>query len=319
MSSTISPSPQSQDEFVRQMRERFLVLPPSTWGMEPTPECPEVYGVLMEWQYDGVTLTLAVFCDGSASLYGSHGNGIIGGDADAHARNEARALVRSAGQFHPYAAPASEFPYPAPGHVRFYLLTYGGVRVLEAPLASVDDGPDQYTGLYFRGMAVFERLLICTGEHPDPEEGAAVRRCELSGAEGYVHCLLTCMSWGLSASLTLTAARPVPDLATLAAGNDYLREWLATHAFPYRSLDGRSVIRALRGAAGIKGLPFFTRRGEYCILYETDVGEVVPCVFDVVVTPFDRSATVTLASHHDPRVTALRHTHEQARDGAPSG
>jgi hypothetical protein len=318
MSSTITPSPHTQDEFIRQIRERFLGLPPSTWGMEPTPECPEVYGVLMEWPYDGVTLTLAVFCDGSASLYGSHGNGIIGGDADAHARSEARALVRAAGTFYPYAAPASEFPYPGPGHVRFYLLTFQGVRVLEAPLASLDDGPEQYTGLYFRGMAVFERLLICTGEHPDHDEAAPAPRCGRSGAEGYVHCLLTCMSWGLSACLTVTATGPVPDLAALAAENDYLREWLATHAFPYGSLHGRSVIRALRGAAGIKGLPLFTRRGEYCILYETDAGEAVPCVFDIVVAPFDRSATVTLAPHHDPRVTALRRSHEQARNGAAS-
>lgn len=295
------------------MRERFLVRPPSERGSQPAPGPTPVYGVLMEWPSEGETFSLTAFHDGRASVYGSQGDGIIGGHADGPLRSEARALVRAAAGFHDEAVPTTHFPDPAADRVRIYLLTLAGVRVLEAALSPPNGMPDRYTSLYYRGMAVFEQLLMVTGLHPDQEGEPGARRTERSVAEGYVHCLLTTMTLWIGSPVVISASAPVPDLVERVAGAEDLAEWLAAQAIPHDSMDARQVVRALRRAAGIHGLPFFTRRGEYHIVYETDEGEVMPCVFDIEIAPFERSATVSLAPADDPRVASLRNVREAAR------
>jgi hypothetical protein len=288
----------------RDMRERFLVRPPAEWGMAPTAENPHVYGVLMEWLADDATLTVAAFCDGSASVYSTRGQGMIGGNADEVVRSEARALVHAAAEFSDEAAPVSEFPHPGPDRVQFYLLTFAGVRVLEALLDAVCDGRSPYTELYDHGWAVFERFMIVTGQQADREDGCGYKK-EWSEPEGYVSCVLTALSRGMGTSFDVSAAEPVPDLAALAEGNDDLQEWLAAQAFAYESLDGKAVVRAIRKAAGI--LPgFLTRRGELPAIHATEDGESVACVYDIEIAPFDRSARIHLAPPHDRRVVALQ-------------
>lgn len=299
--------------FTREMHERFLVRPPSDRGMPPAPVATPVYGVVMEWPSEGETLTLTAFHDGAASVYGSRGDGIVGGGTDGALRSEARALVRAAAEHHGEAVPTNRFPDPAADRVRFYLLTHAGVRVLEAGLPSPNGMPDRYTSLYYRGMTVFEQLLIITGQHPDPEGESGGPRTARSAAEAYVHCLLTSMTLWVGGPVVVSASAPVPNLVERVAGVVDLEDWLAAEAFTYDAMDARQVIRALRGAAGIHGLPFFTRRGEYHILYETDGGDVVPCVFDIEIAPFERSATVSLAPAADPRVASLRRTRREPR------
>lgn len=305
MTYTKTPPPHRAG-FTREMRERFLVRPQPERGMRPAPAATPVYGVLMEWPSEGETLTLTAFHDGRASVYGSRGDGIVGGHADGPLRSEARALVRAAAEYHDQAAPTATFPDPAADRVRIYLLTFAGVRLLEAALPSPTGMPDRYTSLYYRGMAVFEQLLVVTGQHPDQEGEPGERRTAKTAAEGYVHCLLTSMTLWIGSPVVISASGPVPNLVERVAGAEDLADWLAAQVFSYDSMDARQVIRALRRLAGIHGLPFFTRRGEYHILYETDEGEAVPCVFDIEIAPFERSATVSLAPAGDPRVASLR-------------
>jgi hypothetical protein len=318
MTATRTPHPHRETGFTREQRERFLAPRPSDWSLQLAPGDPPVYGVLMEWPAEDATLTLVAFCDGGASVHGSHGHGIVGPHADARLRGEARALVRAAAEYHHQAAPTASFPEPMANGVRFYLLTCRGVRVLEAGLRSPGGSPDRYTGLYFRGMSIFEQLLAATGAHPDPEIESPVRQRARAAADGYVHCLFTAMALWIGSPVVIHAAAPVPDLRERVAGAVDLEEWMAAQALPYDALDARQVIRALRRAAGIHGLPFFARRGEYHILYETDRGEAVPCVFDIEVAPFDRAATVALAPADDPRVAALRRIRHESRDAGPA-
>jgi hypothetical protein len=298
---TSTGTPHGEAGFTPEVRERVFARLAGEWEVQPEPGSAPVYGVLMEWPSEGGAFTLVAFRDGSASVYGSHGSGIAGGYADALARSEARALVRAAAEYHDEAEPATAFPGPAADRVRFYLLTCGGIRVLEAALRPPNRIPERYTGLYCRGMAVFEQLLIITGQHPDPEGESAARRREWTGADGYVHCLLTAMTTWIGSPVVISASAPVPNLVELVAGVRDLTEWLEEQAFPYDSIDARQVVRALRRMAGIHGLPFFTRKGEYHIVYETDAGGVVPCVFNIEVAPFDRCARITLAARDDAR------------------
>jgi hypothetical protein len=305
--------------FARDMRQRFLVRPPAEWGMVPTAANPDVYGVLMEWLADDATLTVAAFCDGSASVYSTRGTGMIGGNADDVVRSEARALVEVAGEFYEEASPVSEFPYPAPERVQFYLLTFTGVRVLDAALDSLCDGRSRYVELYDHGWAVFERFMIVTGQQVDGENGCGYEK-EWSGPEGYVNCLLTFLARGIGKSFVISASEPVPDLAALAEGNDELQEWLTAQEFPYGSMDAKAIIRELRKAAGIlAGLPFLTRRGELPAVHTTDEGETVSYVYDVEIAPFGRSAKVDLAPPDDPRVVALQRQTDARSTHAASG
>lgn len=288
--------------------------------MVPTAENPDVYGVLMEWRAEDATVTVAAFCDGSASVYSTRGPGMIGGEADDVVRCEARALVRSAAEFHDEAAPVSEFPYPGPDRVQFYLLTFAGVRVLDTDLDEVYDGLGPLAELYDHGWAVFKRFLAVTRRDRDEAGGCAGYRREWSGTDGYVTCVLTALSRGMARTFAITAAEPVPDLVALAAGNDELQEWLAAQEFPYESMDGKAVVRGIRKAAGIvAGLPFLTRRAELPAICVDEEGEPVARVYDIEIAPFDRSARIELAPPDDRRVVALQRQADARNAHAASG
>ncbi|HYW12928.1 MAG TPA: hypothetical protein VE871_13300 [Longimicrobium sp.] len=315
-----STTPPAYAGFARDMRERFLARPPAEWGMVPTAEAPDVYGVLMEWRAEDAAITVAAFCDGSASVYSTRGPGMIGGDADDVVRSEASALVRCAADLLDDAAPAALFPYPDAGRVQFYLLTFAGVRVLEDELDAVYDGRSPLAGLYDHGWAVFERFVEVTHRDGDEGGGCGEYRKEWSGADGYVSCVLTALSRGIGPAFAVSAAEPVPDLVALSAENDELQEWLAAQEFPYESMDAKEVVRAIRKAAGIvTGLPFLTRRAELPALCTGAEGEPVACVFDIEAAPWDRAARIELAPPGDRRVVALQRQTDARHAHAASG
>ena len=303
---TTSTPPQTTDaKWMRNMREQFLTEPPATWKMQPTPENPTVYGVLMEWLAGEAAITVVAFQEGSASVYISTGQGMIGGHTDAVVSREARALVTAAGEFHDQAVPATGFPFPEGDRVQFYLLTFQGVRVLHGPFGPESRGEGRYERMSRHGFAVVMRYLDIDGQRPDHEGGSGYRK-EWSGPEGYVNCLLTSMSRGIGRSFVISAGEPVPDLAALAAGNEPLQEWLAAQEFPYGSMDGKAVVRVIRKAGMGVGLPFVTRRGEIRAIHATEDDRFVACVYDVEIAPFDRSAKIHMAPSHDRRVGALQ-------------
>jgi hypothetical protein len=317
MTSISRPPQESVIQFTRRMRNEFLTEPPARWKMQPTPENPTVYGVLMEWLVDEAAITVVAFCEGSASVYSDAGQAMIGGHTDEVVSREARALVRAAGEFHDQAVPVSAFPFPEGDRLQFYLLTFQGVRVLHGSLEPESHGEGQYERMSRHGFAVLMRYLTMDEPHPDHGDGSGYQK-EWSGPEEYVNCLLTAMSRGIGRSFVISAGEPVPDLAALAAGNGPLQEWLAAQEFPYASLDAKAVVRVVRKAAGMRvGLPFLTRHGEISAFHATEDDRLQACVFDVEIAPFDRSAKIRMASSHDRRVRPLQREAD-ARNAASS-
>ena len=90
-----------------------------------------VWGVLMEFTFPDVAATFTVVSlrDGTASLYISTGGGILGGYI---ARQEAKRFVTEAEKHLARMKPEKSFPYPKAGHMKFYVLTRGGVFTAEA-------------------------------------------------------------------------------------------------------------------------------------------------------------------------------------------
>ena len=243
-----STTPPAYAGFARDMRERFLTRPPAEWGMVPTAENPDVYGVLMEWRADDATVTVAAFCDGSASVYSTRGPGMIGGEADDVVRGEARCLVRCAADFLDDAAPAAEFPYPEPERVQFCLLTFAGVRMMDAELDALYDGVSPLAGLYDHGWAVFERFLEVTRRDGDEAGGCGGYRKEWAGTDGYVSCVLTALARGIgprspspprSRCRTWRRSRP----ATTSCRNGWRRRSSRTNRWMQRRWCGPSARR----------------------------------------------------------------------------
>ena len=146
----------------KELRHMMLRMPPQDLGVSPTEEFPSVYGILMDWPIGEQTATIFSTCTGAASLYTTSTFGIIGGEGHASVRAASAAFVKAAGRFYESAAVTSDYPYPAGDKVRFYLLTFHGVRVLETDMSSITRGTGPYAELFGLGQAVMTELRLST-------------------------------------------------------------------------------------------------------------------------------------------------------------
>jgi hypothetical protein len=160
-----APAPDSKKNSAdagRGLRMRMLTTPPERTGDKPTKEFPRIYGVLMDWPIGEQTATVFSTSTGAASLYTTSTFGIIGGEGHEAVRNAAMSFVRTADRFFDASVPTTDYPYPTGDHVRFYFLTFGGVRVIETDLASITSRTSKYTELFGLGQAVLTELRLIT-------------------------------------------------------------------------------------------------------------------------------------------------------------
>ncbi len=116
----------SQTQFViwKRLREQ---------GVEPPAEVEDaIFGVVGDVGMSGNCVTVFGMSDGSSSLYTSTGGGVIGAGSKEHVRKASRRLIEVAGQHAKDLPYVTEFPEPAPGNLRFSLLSARGVRAIEA-------------------------------------------------------------------------------------------------------------------------------------------------------------------------------------------
>ena len=121
----------------------------------------EPMAILMETSYEGsATVTLVSVADGSASLYFSTGGGIIGGGAHPPVAAAAQAWLEHAVGYAPQMSPTTQFPLPAAGRTRFYLIFAG--RVLTAEAAEDDLGYERHalSPLFHLGQVVIEQIRL---------------------------------------------------------------------------------------------------------------------------------------------------------------
>lgn len=152
------PSRKDPPQVMRELRVMFLSSAAATLGFKPTPEYPRVFGVAMDWPLGEHTATIVSAMDGSASLYTTSAFGIIGGGDHESVRVAAQRFVKAAESHHDTSVRTGAYPYPAKGKVRFYLRTFGGVRVIETDAASVYSASGTYSALFGAGQAVLTEL-----------------------------------------------------------------------------------------------------------------------------------------------------------------
>jgi hypothetical protein len=146
----------------RSLRQLMLTSPAQRMGVKPTKEFPRVYGVLMDWPIGDQTATVFASSTGAASIYTTSTFGIIGGEGHESVRTAATRFVSAADRLFESSTPTMTYPYPASDRVRFYLLTFGGVRVVDTDLASIEGGTSKYGEFFGLGQAVLTELRHVT-------------------------------------------------------------------------------------------------------------------------------------------------------------
>lgn len=144
----------------RALRMMMLTAPPAKTGQKPSKEFPRICGILMDWPIGDQTATIFSSSIGDASLYTTSTFGVIGGIGHETVRTAAINFVRSADRFFEASAPTNDYPYPSADHVRFYFLTFDGVRVIDTDLASIEKGTSKYAELFGLGQAVMTELRL---------------------------------------------------------------------------------------------------------------------------------------------------------------
>ena len=149
-------------EAMRELRLRALSVPAKELGISPTKDFPRTYAVLIDFPIDQVTATIVSLSDGSSSLYTTSTFGVIGGGAHEKVRNAAAKLISASDKFYEEAKPTKDFNCPANGKVRFYLVSFGGVRVLESDMSAIEANQSKFSTIFWLGQNVLTQLRLAT-------------------------------------------------------------------------------------------------------------------------------------------------------------
>lgn len=145
---------------MREMRLKMLSITPKDAGLKPTPEFPFVSGIVMDWPLKTTTVTVVSHLTGDASVYTTGTFGVIGGIGHEAVRTAATNCVKLSQKLHEDAIPTTDYPYPTKGRVRFYLICYDGVRVIDADLNAVEKRKDKCSDLFMAVQKVLTELRL---------------------------------------------------------------------------------------------------------------------------------------------------------------
>lgn len=120
----------------------------------------------MDWPLGEYTATVVSLCDGNASLYTTSTFGVIGGVGHEAVRAAAAQFVRTAEKHFSEAAATNEYPYPSLGRVRFYLVSFDGVKMIETDLDALTGGKDKCADLWNDAQRVLTELRLVSDEKP---------------------------------------------------------------------------------------------------------------------------------------------------------
>ena len=114
----------------------------------------------MDWPIESGAVSVVSFSSGDASVYTTGTFGVFGGIGHESVRDSAKSFVKVAEKHYDEATPTQDYPYPNAGRIRFYLVCYDGVRIIETDLESVKSGRDKCSDLYSAGQRVITELRL---------------------------------------------------------------------------------------------------------------------------------------------------------------
>lgn len=159
----------------KKLRLRALTTAPSKLGFAPDKQYPKVYGVVVDMNMiDKGTFSIVAMKDGTATVYTTFTPTLTKGLASEGVRKAAERCVQTAGQYYDRCMPVSRYPYPEPGTINFYLLTYDGVRLCVGDEGGGPRGTDPMRDLYVATLGLFSALNDAAEQKTAEKTPAAV-------------------------------------------------------------------------------------------------------------------------------------------------
>ena len=121
------------------LREGILGLDPASVGISPTPESPNVWGLVMDWNLDEAVATIVSLVDGTTSLYLSTGGGSIGAGEHPAPAAASIAAIRLAERMLDEFASVADSAIPVRGRTALTVLTFRGLRRFEDDNAAFEN------------------------------------------------------------------------------------------------------------------------------------------------------------------------------------
>jgi hypothetical protein len=146
----------------RGFRKMFLTMTAEQAGIQRSREFPRVWGVAVDWPIGKEVATIISLADGSASVYTTSTFGVIGGIGHETVRTAAKKLVKEADLYYDASSATQDLSYPALDHVRFFFVTFDGVRVIDTDLDSVAQRRSKYSPLFGLAQDVLTELRLTT-------------------------------------------------------------------------------------------------------------------------------------------------------------
>ena len=156
-----------QAQAMKGLRDRLLTSSPEELGLTGDDAKAKVWGVMMEVTFPTGAVTLVSVRDGTASLYGSTGGGMLGGYS---AQKEAKRFVAEGAKHLASMKPTKSFPYPEVGRIKFYVLTQDGVYTAEAAENEVQAAGHSLFPLFVAGNEVLTALRIANERAVKPPD-----------------------------------------------------------------------------------------------------------------------------------------------------
>ncbi len=141
-----------------QTRNSALSVTPDQLGLNIPQGTIKVYGVVMDWDMSGTILTLIAYINGAANAVLSSGAAVVGGGKNPAVAEEASEFVLVAQNYINKTLHVTTTSLPAPGTVRFNLLTNQGVFGAQELLSAINDNSSPWIGLFFRGSMLLDEI-----------------------------------------------------------------------------------------------------------------------------------------------------------------
>jgi hypothetical protein len=153
-------------DVMREIRLKVLTTPPSQMGRGPTEEYPHVDGIVMDWPIKDTTLSLMASSAGDGSIYTTGNFGVFGGIDYENVRSTAKNLVKLGEKYYSDAIPTKDSSYPQPGHLRFYLMCYDGLRMIDVDVNALSSSNGKYSDLFAEARRMISELGQIAQEKP---------------------------------------------------------------------------------------------------------------------------------------------------------
>ena len=158
MPQTNEPPKKSAADVMREIRLKVLTTRPSQTGRSSTAEYPHVDTMLMDWPVEEGIVSLMASSVGDASIYTTGSFGVMGGVQFESVRALAQNFVKLGERYYSEAIPTKEHSFPQSGCVRFYLICYDEVRIIEGEATSLASGKDKLSDLFIHAQRVISEL-----------------------------------------------------------------------------------------------------------------------------------------------------------------